>query len=307
MDYLWEIGSGANWLAYHIVVTLALQRFFLECPHHPVPAFLIYDQPSQVYFPRTKQDEDDKDDFQLKDKDVDAVRKVFRLLTKNRFLLLLRLVSSTCRTLPGLELRHWRCVWSMECQACAVALVPVGHVDDCSEGVSSKLRRRAAEGAEALKKVYQNGSVRHLRRINWAVNIADFLYADLSPTSLTSLSQLKRFTVLAAIGLSLSRPLLFAALILRNDLSGVHQLHRAFPYYRRALREAWKVSLVLNRNMPIVEEHPPEVVKPTGRKQAHQASPNTIAAMRLAINRLGEKAPHHQLMDYAAALLKEQI
>lgn len=82
MDYLWEIGSGANWLAYHIVVTLALQRFFLECPHHPVPAFLIYDQPSQVYFPRTKLDEEDDDDFHLKDEDVDAVRKVFRLLAK---------------------------------------------------------------------------------------------------------------------------------------------------------------------------------------------------------------------------------
>lgn len=46
-DYLWEIGSGANWLAYHIATTLALQRFFLDSPHHPVPALLVYDQPSQ--------------------------------------------------------------------------------------------------------------------------------------------------------------------------------------------------------------------------------------------------------------------
>ena len=51
-DYLWEIGSGANWLAYHVALTLALQRFFLTEPHHPVPGVLIYDQPSQVYFPR---------------------------------------------------------------------------------------------------------------------------------------------------------------------------------------------------------------------------------------------------------------
>src|SRR5580693_734448 len=28
-DYLWEIGSGANWLAYHVATTLALQKFFL--------------------------------------------------------------------------------------------------------------------------------------------------------------------------------------------------------------------------------------------------------------------------------------
>ena len=37
-DYLWEIGSGANWLAYHVSLTLALQKFFLEEPRHFVPA-----------------------------------------------------------------------------------------------------------------------------------------------------------------------------------------------------------------------------------------------------------------------------
>src|SRR4029434_4499193 len=51
-DYLWEIGSGANWLAYHISLTLALQKFFLEEPRHFVPGILVYDQPSQVYFPK---------------------------------------------------------------------------------------------------------------------------------------------------------------------------------------------------------------------------------------------------------------
>jgi hypothetical protein len=45
-DYLWEIGSGANWLAYHVSITLALQHFFLTEPHHPVPAMLVFDQPS---------------------------------------------------------------------------------------------------------------------------------------------------------------------------------------------------------------------------------------------------------------------
>ena len=29
-DFLWEIGSGANWLAYHVATTLALQEFFLR-------------------------------------------------------------------------------------------------------------------------------------------------------------------------------------------------------------------------------------------------------------------------------------
>lgn len=75
-DFLWEIGSGANWLAYHVATTLALQRFFLELPHHPVPGLLVYDQPSQVYFPRRAAG-DLSTHAELRDEDVEAVRKVF--------------------------------------------------------------------------------------------------------------------------------------------------------------------------------------------------------------------------------------
>lgn len=79
-DYLWEIGSGANWLAYHVALTLALQSFFLELPHHPVPGLLVYDQPSQVYFPRRAAGDESPDSVVWRDQDVVAVRKVFSLL-----------------------------------------------------------------------------------------------------------------------------------------------------------------------------------------------------------------------------------
>lgn len=79
-DYLWEIGSGANWLAYHVALTLALQTFFLSLPHHPVPGLLIYDQPSQVYFPRKTAGDQKADHVTWRDEDVEAVRKVFALL-----------------------------------------------------------------------------------------------------------------------------------------------------------------------------------------------------------------------------------
>ncbi|MDO7836614.1 DUF3732 domain-containing protein [Sphingobium sp. HBC34] len=79
-DYLWEIGSGANWLAYHVALTLALQTFFLSLPHHPVPGLLIYDQPSQVYFPRRTAGDHKADPVTWRDQDVEAVRKVFALL-----------------------------------------------------------------------------------------------------------------------------------------------------------------------------------------------------------------------------------
>lgn len=83
-DFLWEIGSGANWLAYHVALSLALQGYFFRLPHHPVPALLVYDQPSQVYFParRAGKVADEELDPTWKNEDVVAVRKVFALFDK---------------------------------------------------------------------------------------------------------------------------------------------------------------------------------------------------------------------------------
>ena len=80
-DYLWEIGSGANWLAYHVAITLSLQRYFLSQPYHPVPGLLIYDQPSQAYFPRRNSPSIESDEPVWTDEDVVAVRKVFRAIS----------------------------------------------------------------------------------------------------------------------------------------------------------------------------------------------------------------------------------
>lgn len=81
-DYLWEIGSGANWLAYHVAVMLALQRFFLSEVMHPVPGLLIFDQPSQVYFPRGFDVEHASERGRTRDQDVIAIRSVFEALGK---------------------------------------------------------------------------------------------------------------------------------------------------------------------------------------------------------------------------------
>lgn len=85
-DYLSEIGSGSNWLSYHLAVLLALHQFFLSQRRGPVPAFLVLDQPSQVYFPKRisvlpKDDEDEEvEEPQLRDEDVDAVRQAFEVM-----------------------------------------------------------------------------------------------------------------------------------------------------------------------------------------------------------------------------------
>lgn len=83
-DYLWEIGSGANWLSYHIATTIALHEIFLSLSRSPVPTFTIYDQPSQVYFPQRVHASDDEGSGLMatdpRDEDVRAVRQVFAAL-----------------------------------------------------------------------------------------------------------------------------------------------------------------------------------------------------------------------------------
>ena len=83
-DYLWEIGSGSNWLAYHLAVSLGLHQFLLTLKQSTVPTFIIYDQPSQVYFPKqlvTRKEDETLLDPELKDEDLEAVQKVFKVLS----------------------------------------------------------------------------------------------------------------------------------------------------------------------------------------------------------------------------------
>ncbi|PWU12326.1 MAG: DUF3732 domain-containing protein, partial [Bdellovibrio sp.] len=81
-DYLSEIGSGSNWLSYHVAMMLALQQFFLTLEHSPVPGFLVMDQPSQVYFPKklVVREGEDVDEPRLRDEDIIAVQKVFNVM-----------------------------------------------------------------------------------------------------------------------------------------------------------------------------------------------------------------------------------
>lgn len=45
-----RMGSGENWVGYHLIGHLALHMWFTQ-HNRPVPRFLFLDQPSQVYFP----------------------------------------------------------------------------------------------------------------------------------------------------------------------------------------------------------------------------------------------------------------
>src|SRR3546814_2686432 len=65
-------------------MTLALQEVFLSDPTSGVPGLLVYDQPSQVYFPKrntnSKNDEEEEEEKSWRNEDIEAVRKVFALL-----------------------------------------------------------------------------------------------------------------------------------------------------------------------------------------------------------------------------------
>lgn len=76
-----DIGSGQNWLGYHLVVHLALHRFLVEADR-PTPRFLFLDQPTQVYFPAEKEQnlKETGSIDPLKDDDQAAVQRVFNFL-----------------------------------------------------------------------------------------------------------------------------------------------------------------------------------------------------------------------------------
>lgn len=83
-NYLWEIGSASNWLSYHISISLAFQKFFQERKGISIPNILVFDQPSQVYFPRKSIQEGstaEEDALLILDEDKNAVKKIFAALS----------------------------------------------------------------------------------------------------------------------------------------------------------------------------------------------------------------------------------
>jgi hypothetical protein len=73
---LFRIGSGANWIGYHLVAHLALHRYFVR-QNRPVPRFLMLDQPTQAYYPS---EVTQRSGVPATDADREAVRRMFQLI-----------------------------------------------------------------------------------------------------------------------------------------------------------------------------------------------------------------------------------
>jgi Protein of unknown function (DUF3732) len=69
-----EIGSGANWLGYHVATLLALHELFINQDIPYVPSLLAIDQPSQTHFPDDTEADSAREELQ-------AVNKVFQALS----------------------------------------------------------------------------------------------------------------------------------------------------------------------------------------------------------------------------------
>lgn len=78
-----QIGSGHNWVGYHLCTYFALQEYFIKNTR-PVPRFVFIDQPSQAFYPQDPPPDADLSD--LRDDD--------RTRTKNLFLLANTMVES---------------------------------------------------------------------------------------------------------------------------------------------------------------------------------------------------------------------
>lgn len=74
---LYRMGSGENWVGYHVLAHLALHKWFRR-KRRPVPGFLILDQPSQAHYP-PERDADGSLDV-LADEDQTAVLHLFKLI-----------------------------------------------------------------------------------------------------------------------------------------------------------------------------------------------------------------------------------
>jgi hypothetical protein len=74
---LYNMGSGENWVGYHVLAHLALHKWFRQ-KGRPVPGFLILDQPSQAHYPPERDENGSLEG--LRDEDQQAVLKLFSMI-----------------------------------------------------------------------------------------------------------------------------------------------------------------------------------------------------------------------------------
>jgi len=117
--FLAQVGSASNWVSFHIALMCALQEYFLELNTSSVPSFVVFDQPSQVYFPKLKRGEllEGENEVVYRDEDVEAVQGMFTtiansiLITEGKWqgIILDHADDTIYKDIPGVhEVEVWR-------------------------------------------------------------------------------------------------------------------------------------------------------------------------------------------------------
>ena len=79
INFLSRLGSGANYMCYHLSTLLGLHEYFYKLNESSkknyIPSFIIFDQPSQVYYPEQTEDSDEKE---IDLKDLEDTKEIFR-------------------------------------------------------------------------------------------------------------------------------------------------------------------------------------------------------------------------------------
>lgn len=84
--FLNKIGSGSNYMCYHLATLLGLHEFFYKLAEQNkanyVPSFLILDQPSQVYYPEREKFTASDEKIKRKSEDIKNTEKIFEVCSK---------------------------------------------------------------------------------------------------------------------------------------------------------------------------------------------------------------------------------
>ncbi len=81
--FLAEVGSASNWVSFHLSLMCSLQEYLIDQPASSVPSFVIFDQPSQVYFPKINQGNDTDNKNKYANEDMEAVKKIFKTISSS--------------------------------------------------------------------------------------------------------------------------------------------------------------------------------------------------------------------------------
>lgn len=76
-----EMGSGANWLTSHLAFFVSFLHLNCASKKSVIPTFLILDQPSQIYFPKTYgESEDSKEDIRQVKNIIEVLRNQIEII-----------------------------------------------------------------------------------------------------------------------------------------------------------------------------------------------------------------------------------